>query len=47
MILMVSMLSPIKYSQEKVVFVTCEDDEKIADLKNLSGKYVRFVIFDS
>lgn len=27
--------------QEKVVFVTCEDEEKVADFKNLNGKFVR------
>ncbi|KAK6115543.1 hypothetical protein DH2020_007812 [Rehmannia glutinosa] len=27
--------------EEKVVFVTCEDDEKIADIKMLNGKFVR------
>ena len=27
--------------QEKVVFVTCEDDDKIVDAKKLEGKYVR------
>ncbi|KAK3027339.1 hypothetical protein RJ639_041580 [Escallonia herrerae] len=26
---------------EKVVFVTCEDDDKISEIKKLSGKYVR------
>ncbi|GJT52335.1 hypothetical protein Tco_0978492 [Tanacetum coccineum] len=26
--------------QEKVTFVTCEDDDKIASIKNLEGKYV-------
>ncbi|KAK2969590.1 hypothetical protein RJ640_023702 [Escallonia rubra] len=26
---------------EKVVFVTCEDDDKISDIKKLRGKYVR------
>jgi phosphoglucan,water dikinase len=27
--------------QEKVVFVTCEDDDKVADIQRLTGKYVR------
>lgn len=27
--------------QEKVVFVTCEDDEKVSDIERLAGKYVR------
>ncbi|KAK4481272.1 hypothetical protein RD792_012156 [Penstemon davidsonii] len=27
--------------QEKVVFVTCEDDDKIADIKMFNGKFVR------
>ncbi|KAL0391697.1 UNVERIFIED_CONTAM: Phosphoglucan, water dikinase, chloroplastic [Sesamum radiatum] len=27
--------------EEKVVFVTCEDDEKVADIKMLMGKFVR------
>ncbi|CAM8918101.1 unnamed protein product [Rhodiola kirilowii] len=31
----------VRARQEKVVFVTCEDDDKIADLKRLGGKYVR------
>ncbi|CAI9117453.1 OLC1v1018851C1 [Oldenlandia corymbosa var. corymbosa] len=31
----------VRARQEKVVFVTCEDDEKIADIKDLNGRYVR------
>lgn len=27
--------------QEGVVFVTCEDDEKVSDIRNLSEKFVR------
>lgn len=27
--------------QEKVVFVTCEDDDKVADIQKLEGNYVR------
>lgn len=27
--------------QEKVVFVTCEDDDKVAEMQKLTGKYVR------
>ncbi|KAJ0035004.1 hypothetical protein Pint_25631 [Pistacia integerrima] len=31
----------VRARQEKVVFVTCEDDDKIADIKKFAGKYVR------
>ncbi|KAI3460627.1 hypothetical protein Pfo_017290 [Paulownia fortunei] len=31
----------VRARQEKVVFVTCEDDEKVADIKMLNGKFVR------
>ncbi|CAA0840857.1 Phosphoglucan- water dikinase- chloroplastic [Striga hermonthica] len=31
----------VRARQEKVVFVTCEDDEKVSDMKTLSGKFVR------
>ncbi|KAI3924013.1 hypothetical protein MKW92_027484 [Papaver armeniacum] len=31
----------VRARQEKVVFVTCEDDDKIADIQNLDGKSVR------
>uniref|UniRef100_A0ACD6A9N6 Uncharacterized protein n=1 Tax=Avena sativa TaxID=4498 RepID=A0ACD6A9N6_AVESA len=31
----------VRARQEKVVFVTCEDDERIADLRLLEGKHVR------
>lgn len=31
----------VRARQEKVVFVTCEDDDKIADLRLLEGKHVR------
>ncbi|KAL6970881.1 Phosphoglucan, water dikinase, chloroplastic [Sarracenia purpurea var. burkii] len=31
----------VRARQEKVVFVTCEDDDKIVDIKKLNGKYVR------
>ncbi|KAJ4723049.1 phosphoglucan, water dikinase, chloroplastic-like [Melia azedarach] len=31
----------VRARQEKVVFVTCEDDEKVANIKRLTGKYVR------
>ncbi|KAK6914379.1 Pyruvate phosphate dikinase, AMP/ATP-binding [Dillenia turbinata] len=31
----------VRARQEKVVFVTCEDDDKVAEIQNLVGKYVR------
>ncbi|KAL7616018.1 hypothetical protein Lser_V15G02690 [Lactuca serriola] len=31
----------VRARQEKVAFVTCEDDDKIASIKKLEGKYVR------
>uniref|UniRef100_A0A2P2L2M0 Phosphoglucan water dikinaseic n=1 Tax=Rhizophora mucronata TaxID=61149 RepID=A0A2P2L2M0_RHIMU len=31
----------VRARQEKVIFVTCEDDEKVADIQRLAGKYVR------
>lgn len=31
----------VRARQEKVVFVTCEDDDKIVDIGKLNGKYVR------
>ncbi|XP_022851246.1 phosphoglucan, water dikinase, chloroplastic [Olea europaea var. sylvestris] len=31
----------VRARQEKVVFVTCEDDDKSANIKNMSGKSVR------
>ncbi|XP_020196145.1 phosphoglucan, water dikinase, chloroplastic [Aegilops tauschii subsp. strangulata] len=31
----------VRARQEQVVFVTCEDDEKIADMRLLEGKHVR------
>lgn len=31
----------VRARQEKVVFVTCEDDEKVSDIERLAGKYVR------
>ncbi|KAL6188905.1 hypothetical protein ACLB2K_040296 [Fragaria x ananassa] len=31
----------VRARQEKVVFVTCEDDDKIADIQKHKGKYVR------
>jgi phosphoglucan,water dikinase len=31
----------VRARQEKVVFVTCEDDDKITDIRNLNKKYVR------
>ncbi|XP_020206268.1 phosphoglucan, water dikinase, chloroplastic [Cajanus cajan] len=31
----------VRARQEKVVFVTCEDDEKVADIERLIGSYVR------
>lgn len=31
----------VRARQEKVAFVTCEDDDKIASIKELEGKYVR------
>ncbi|PIN06610.1 Phosphoglucan, water dikinase [Handroanthus impetiginosus] len=31
----------VRARQEKVVFVTCEDDEKVSDVKMLNGKFVR------
>lgn len=30
--------------QEKVVFVTCDDDDKVAEIKELNGKYVRLAM---
>ncbi|XP_062164636.1 phosphoglucan, water dikinase, chloroplastic isoform X2 [Alnus glutinosa] len=30
----------VRARQEKVVFVTCEDDDKVADIQRLTGKYV-------
>lgn len=32
----------VRARQEKVVFVTCEDDDKVSDIQKLCGKYVRF-----
>ncbi|KAL8459573.1 hypothetical protein ACS0TY_036901 [Phlomoides rotata] len=31
----------VRARQEKVVFVTCEDDERVSDIQRLSGKLVR------
>ncbi|KAL3634731.1 Phosphoglucan, water dikinase, chloroplastic [Castilleja foliolosa] len=31
----------VRARQEKIVFVTCEDDEKVVDIKKLNGKFVR------
>ncbi|XP_022722471.1 phosphoglucan, water dikinase, chloroplastic-like [Durio zibethinus] len=31
----------VRARQEKVVFVTCEDEENVSDIKKLAGKYVR------
>ncbi|KAA8527871.1 hypothetical protein F0562_035260 [Nyssa sinensis] len=31
----------VRARQEKVVFVMCEDDDKVADIQKLNGKYVR------
>ncbi|KAL9262661.1 Phosphoglucan, water dikinase, chloroplastic-like protein [Drosera capensis] len=31
----------VRARQEKVVFVTCDDDDIIVDMRNFSGKYVR------
>lgn len=31
----------VRARQEKVVFVTCEDNEKVSDIERLAGKYVR------
>ncbi|XP_022761795.1 phosphoglucan, water dikinase, chloroplastic-like isoform X2 [Durio zibethinus] len=31
----------VRARQEKVVFVTCEDEEKVSDIQKLAGKYVR------
>uniref|UniRef100_A0A5B6ZH23 CBM20 domain-containing protein n=1 Tax=Davidia involucrata TaxID=16924 RepID=A0A5B6ZH23_DAVIN len=31
----------VRARQEKVVFVTCEDDDRVADIQKLNGKYVR------
>ena len=31
------------FLQERVVFVTCEDDDKVADMQKLTGKNVRLV----
>ncbi|KAJ4887966.1 hypothetical protein Rs2_27714 [Raphanus sativus] len=30
----------VRARQEKIVFVTCDDDEKVADMRRLVGKYV-------
>ncbi|CAH8382078.1 unnamed protein product [Eruca vesicaria subsp. sativa] len=30
----------VRARQEKIVFVTCDDDEKVADIRRLVGKYV-------
>ena len=32
----------ITFSQEKVVFVTCEDEDKIANLRSLIGQNIRY-----
>lgn len=31
----------VRARQEKVVFVTCDDDDEVADIKEMNGKYVR------
>lgn len=31
------------FPQEKIVFVTCDDDDKVADIRRLVGKYVRWL----
>ncbi|OIT07698.1 PREDICTED: phosphoglucan, water dikinase, chloroplastic [Nicotiana attenuata] len=31
----------VRARQEKVVFVTCDDDDKVSDIRELTGKYVR------
>ncbi|KAF3674172.1 hypothetical protein FXO38_05354 [Capsicum annuum] len=31
----------VRARQEKVVFVTCDDDDKVSDVRQLLGKYVR------
>ncbi|GAV57540.1 CBM_20 domain-containing protein/PPDK_N domain-containing protein [Cephalotus follicularis] len=31
----------VRARQEKVVFVTCEDDDKVGDIRRLAGKFVR------
>ncbi|XP_009111699.1 phosphoglucan, water dikinase, chloroplastic [Brassica rapa] len=31
----------VRARQEKIVFVTCDDDDKVADIRQLVGKYVR------
>ncbi|KAG5252100.1 phosphoglucan, water dikinase [Salix suchowensis] len=31
----------VRARQERVVFVTCEDDDEVADMQKLTGKYVR------
>ncbi|XP_027165798.1 phosphoglucan, water dikinase, chloroplastic [Coffea eugenioides] len=31
----------VRARQEKVVFVTCDDDDKVTDIKDMNGKYVR------
>lgn len=33
------------YLQEKVVFVTCEDDDKVNDIRKLDQKHVRLSFF--
>ena len=34
-------LNWIGFLQERVVFVMCEDDDEVADMQKLTGKYVR------
>jgi phosphoglucan,water dikinase len=37
----------IGFLQERVVFVTCEDDDKVADMRKLTGKNVRLVCLNT
>ncbi|GFP87620.1 phosphoglucan water dikinase chloroplastic [Phtheirospermum japonicum] len=40
-VILMQELPHLSHLGEKVVFVTCEDDEKVADIKKLNGKFVR------
>ncbi|GKB78565.1 hypothetical protein Tco_0945460 [Tanacetum coccineum] len=39
-VILLQELPHLSHLGEKVTFVTCEDDDKIASIKNLEGKYV-------
>ncbi|KAG6422820.1 hypothetical protein SASPL_113201 [Salvia splendens] len=40
-VILLQELPHLSHLGERVVFVTCEDDEKVSDIRNLSGKFVR------